>query len=174
MTLSDVASIGSLISGIAVLVSLIYLSQQTRQSTKHTMALVAQGRVASNIDAAGKSSDPEMMAAYIAGSGGTPTPDRIRMFQFMMICVMHIQNAEEVFFQYEQGLLSDEHFQSHRGYLVPFFANPGVRVYWGVWKSFRPHTQEKFKAWVDAMIGERQAAIRALRDVAAFRALQRS
>ena len=34
MTLSDLASIGSLISGIAVLISLIYLSLQVRQAEK--------------------------------------------------------------------------------------------------------------------------------------------
>jgi hypothetical protein len=35
MTLSDLSSIGSLVSGIAMLVSLIYLAQQTRQNVKH-------------------------------------------------------------------------------------------------------------------------------------------
>jgi len=39
MTLSDLASIGSLVSRFAVLVSLIYLAQQTRQNSKHTRAL---------------------------------------------------------------------------------------------------------------------------------------
>jgi hypothetical protein len=36
MSLADLASLGSFISGIAVLVSLVYLAQQIRQSTKHS------------------------------------------------------------------------------------------------------------------------------------------
>ena len=44
MTLSDLAAIGSLASGVAVLVSLIYLGLQVHQSAKHTRALILQGR----------------------------------------------------------------------------------------------------------------------------------
>ena len=50
MSLSDLASIGSLVSGIAVLVSLIYLAQQTWQNAKHTRALIHQARSQQSID----------------------------------------------------------------------------------------------------------------------------
>jgi hypothetical protein len=46
MTLSDLASIGSLVSGVAVLVSLIYLALQVRQAEKNQRALMNQGTVA--------------------------------------------------------------------------------------------------------------------------------
>jgi len=58
-----------------------------------------------------------------------------------------------VFLQHEEGLLSDDQFQSHRAYLVVFFSSAGVRWYWNVWKSQRPDTQQKFKAWIDEIIG---------------------
>jgi len=29
---------------------------------------------------------------------------------------------------------------------------PGMRRYWAGWKAARPNAQEKFKAWVDAII----------------------
>jgi hypothetical protein len=45
MTLSDISSIVGMISGLAVLASLIYLAQQNRQNVKHTRALIQQGRV---------------------------------------------------------------------------------------------------------------------------------
>jgi hypothetical protein len=43
MTLSDLASIGSLVSGVAVLVSLVYLSSQVRQTEKNQRALMESG-----------------------------------------------------------------------------------------------------------------------------------
>jgi hypothetical protein len=43
MTLSDISSIVGVISGLAVLGSLIYLAQQTRQNAKHTRALIQSG-----------------------------------------------------------------------------------------------------------------------------------
>ena len=45
MTLSDLASIGSLISGTAVLVSLVYLSLQVRQTERNQQASIRQGRI---------------------------------------------------------------------------------------------------------------------------------
>ena len=52
MSLSDLASIGSLISGVAVLVSLVYLSLQIRQNARHSQALIQQGRAARIADTA--------------------------------------------------------------------------------------------------------------------------
>src|SRR6185369_7999739 len=52
MTLSDLASIGSLVSGVAVLVSLVYLSLQIRQNARHSKALIQQGRAARIADTA--------------------------------------------------------------------------------------------------------------------------
>ena len=52
MTLADIASIGSLISGVAVLASLVYLAQQTRQNVRNSRALIQQGRAARIADTA--------------------------------------------------------------------------------------------------------------------------
>ena len=43
MPLSDLASIGSVFSSLAIAVSLIYLGIQTHQAAKHTRALISQG-----------------------------------------------------------------------------------------------------------------------------------
>ena len=45
MTLSDLASIGSLVSGAAVLGSLIYLALQVRQTDRNQMAAIRHSRV---------------------------------------------------------------------------------------------------------------------------------
>src|ERR1700691_5983351 len=45
MSLSDLASLGSFVSGIAVLISLVYLSLQVRQSDKNQRALMNQGYI---------------------------------------------------------------------------------------------------------------------------------
>jgi hypothetical protein len=44
MKLSDLASIGSLISSAAVLISLVYLALQIRQAERNQRALIHQGR----------------------------------------------------------------------------------------------------------------------------------
>ena len=76
MSLPDLASIGSLVSGVAVLLSLVYLAQQTRQNSKHTMALIHQGRVEQTtgwINAV--ASDPSLTDILMRGGVGDVTLD---------------------------------------------------------------------------------------------------
>lgn len=63
MTLSDLASLGSFISGIAVLVSLIYLALQVRQAEKNQRAIIHQGRVEQSADRLLRLMDPELLNA---------------------------------------------------------------------------------------------------------------
>jgi hypothetical protein len=46
MVLSDVASIATAVSGLAVTASLIYVGIQTKQNVRHTRALIHQGTAA--------------------------------------------------------------------------------------------------------------------------------
>ena len=72
MSLSDLASIGSLVSGVAVLVSLIYLSQQTRQNTKHSRALIQQGRSLGSQDyLVQQALDPSLQKSWYAAMKAT-------------------------------------------------------------------------------------------------------
>ena len=64
MSLSDLASIGSFVSGIAVLASLIYLSLQVSQNTKHSRALIQQGRVTGITTNYLTMADADLAAAY--------------------------------------------------------------------------------------------------------------
>ena len=74
MTLSDLSSIVGMISGLAVLGSLVYLAQQTRQNVRHTMALIQQGRSNQVADRLGAiSSDPTFAEVSIRGAVGDQT-----------------------------------------------------------------------------------------------------
>ena len=50
MDVTDIASIGSLISGLAVLISLVYLSLQVRQAELNQRAVVNQGLIGRMVD----------------------------------------------------------------------------------------------------------------------------
>ena len=86
MTLSDFATLSTAVSGIAVTASLIYLAMQTYQNSKHTKALLQQGQADRIVATLMALSNPESAAAWIAGNGGTPTPDGVRELQFMLLC----------------------------------------------------------------------------------------
>ncbi len=50
MTLSDLASVGGVISGVTVSVSLVYLGLQMRQNAWRSQALIQQGRASRTVE----------------------------------------------------------------------------------------------------------------------------
>ena len=86
MSLSDLASLGSFASGVAVTVSLIYLIIQTRQNVRHTRALIQQGATARTTQIALSQTDAANAAAFLAANGVDPTQEAIRRMQFAMMC----------------------------------------------------------------------------------------
>ena len=64
MTLSDLASIGSLISGVAVLISLIYLALQVRQSDRNQRTLLQQTASTRNAQGSARLTEPHLAELY--------------------------------------------------------------------------------------------------------------
>jgi hypothetical protein len=69
MSLSDLASIGTLVSSVAVFVSLIYLGLQMRQNAKHTRALIHQARIDRVVGSQLRSTEPNLAASEAYDSG---------------------------------------------------------------------------------------------------------
>ncbi len=61
-SLTDLASVGSLISSVAVLISLIYLALQVRQAEKNQQASIRQGRATRAVDIILAAGDPALAA----------------------------------------------------------------------------------------------------------------
>lgn len=132
MSLSDLASIGSLVSGIAVLVSLVYLAQQTRQNSKHTRALIQQGRLERITDQQMRLADGDLAAAWLIANGVEATPAAVQRRQFQQQCVAYYVGWDDTLSQYDEGLVSEEQFARFRGQMVNLLrASPGMRAYFG-------------------------------------------
>ena len=133
MSLSDLASIGSLVSGAAVLGSLIYLALQVRQTDRNQQAAIRQGRTTRAID---------LLLAQLR-SRASPMPGRAgwrrrakspqtELRQFLSLCRSQFHHVEDAFYQrHEEGLLNDAAFatvlEGMRGLAsaFPAHARPG-------------------------------------------------
>ena len=78
MSLSDMASVASIISSAAVALSLIYLGLQAHQNTKHTRALIQAGRVDRLMAQVIGYSDADKCAAYLTGNGQAATAEAMQ------------------------------------------------------------------------------------------------
>jgi hypothetical protein len=152
MTLSDFATFSTAISGLAVTASLIYLALQTHQNSKHTKALIQQGRADRTVSLMQGMATADIATAMIIGDGGDPTPEEVRRRQFQYNLVALFVSWEDTFGQHEEGLLSEDQFGSFKAGLAAFIVQPGFRRFWKLWKERRPNHGLKFQAFVDSII----------------------
>ena len=160
MSLSDLASIGNFVSGLAVLASLIYLSLQVSQNTRHTRALIQQGRVTGIATNYIAMADADLAKAHIVGNGGVPSPEEIQRRQFWLQCVAAMVRTEDSFFQHEAGLIGDDQFSRARALFVQVLKGPGLRQYFvrNVIQAEPSGMPSGFKAFVQGALAEAELA----------------
>src|ERR1700744_1656333 len=101
MSLSDLASIASLVSTFAVLISLIYLALQVRQAERNQQASIRQGRATRSVDIILAAGEPSYAAALPKGVAGAPDITSVEFSQFAAIYGAFLASAEDTFLQYK-------------------------------------------------------------------------
>ena len=152
MSLSELASLATAISGLAVTASLIYLAIQTRQNARHTRALIHQGTAAEPTTAILLGfMNPDMVAAWIEGNGGKTTPEAIRARQFYYHCGTAMIAMEDYFGQHEVGLLSEEQFSRGCETFRAILKEPGLRAYWLKQRDMMVKAAPNYCAFIDSL-----------------------
>lgn len=147
MSLTDLASIGSFVSGVAVLVSLIYLSLQIRQNTRHSRALIQQGRAARICESLTHMAEFDWTDGLDACRTGAAEVSPKDLFKFNFIARTFFVSAEDSFLQHQEGLMDRYVFEGFEGSLrAGLEANPGFRK---AWKISRMSYVPAFRDYVD-------------------------
>lgn len=157
MTLSDLASIGTVVSSIAVLGSLVYLAHQTRQNTRHTRALIQQGRNQQIIDfnMAGVT-DPAVTELIRRGGAGDLTLTSGQAMAYLQFVLAQLAHAEDGFYQHREGLIDEERYAGSVAFLQNVLApSPGFRAAWEMCKGV---CGPEFQAFADEKIREAASA----------------
>ena len=158
MSLSDLASIGSFISGFAVLVSLIFLyfqlrqlSQQVRQAERNQRAAIRQGRANQAVDINASGADPLICEALNRGSRGEENISETSLRQFYQYWRASFFIWEDGFYQYAEGLSTETAFDAHKANIGNWLKNIGVRTQW---RLQRGGFGREFAAWMDKLVAE--------------------
>lgn len=155
MTLTDLAAVASVISSIAVAVSLIYLALQVRQAEKNQRALMQQGRADRVSDMVLRISEPNLADVFNKGmfDPGALSADEIN--RFVTISRSMLVSAEDSFLQHRAGMLDDQAFRSFAAGLRDLFAtSPGLRV---AWRLTSQQYGPNFGAFMDTQLNNMDA-----------------
>ena len=150
MSLSDLASLGSFVSGFAVLISLIYLALQVRQAEKNQRALVQQARATRFADILLRLAEPDMAAVYAKGLQGEDL-SAVELQQFRNSTRALLTHAEDAFLQHQERLLVGRAYSSFRLGFAQSMAPRGRRA---MWRMVRGRYDDEFRAFVDGLLSE--------------------
>ena len=173
MSLSDLASVGSFISGLAVLISLIFIyfqlrqvSAQVVQTERNQQASIRQGRAERVVGIAMARTNPFVADAVTKGLAGADDLSSTQLSQFSGFCVATMTSWEESFYQHREGLLNDAAFASFVSVTRSLLRYLGLRVFW---KRMRGDYPNDFAAFMDMLLAETVVTDEA-DDLAQFRA----
>ncbi len=149
MSFSDLSSIGSFVGGIAVVISLIYLSIQIRQNMRHERAAMQQGRAARTVDLLLRTAGSDMANTMLRGRNGDSDLAAAELEQFLRAATAIFISFEDGYVLRRSGVLDSSTIAADEAALKNhILAGPGYRAAWEMLKS---GMEPDFRAYVDAL-----------------------
>ena len=155
MSLSDLAALGSFISGFAVLVSLVFLyfqlrqiGAQVKQAEKNQQAAIRQGRSNRAVEIQLECTDAGVAEAVSKGLRADEDMTTTQLDQFNWWMRAACYHMDDSYYQHEDGLLSDLAFQSFEASVRSWVSLPGWRV---GWRRNRSRYGKGLVEWIDRL-----------------------
>ena len=156
MTLSDFAAIGSFVSGIAVLISLIYLALQVRQADKNQRALINQGTIARTTGFLMWFHQPPLSDVWTKVQSGETKFSASEYMMIRGIFRIWLLDLQDHMVQHEAGLTDEITFDHVLAVARYWMDMPLFRV---IWKQDRSLYAPELVAFVDSRIEAHAASI---------------
>lgn len=147
MTLATLVNIGSLISSIAVLISLVYLNRQLHQGALNQRSKMDRGRSQQVGEWLQYIAQPETAALVLRGHAGDPTLTPIECHRYLWSVYPLILHFEDSYYQHRDGMISEPQYASIIGHLKSRCPSPGFRAIW-------QHVRERFPADFSEFVDE--------------------
>ena len=126
-----VSAISGLVAAIFVGLSVVYLALQIKASTQASRSQTYQLATSALAEMAGIiGSDRERARIFRIGmvEPAALTEDEFTQFGYLGISLF--RRFENVFFQYQSGMIDEDFWVGHRDNILWFFRRPGTQVWW--------------------------------------------
>ncbi|HEY3798581.1 MAG TPA: hypothetical protein VGL58_09525 [Caulobacteraceae bacterium] len=158
MSLSDLAALGSLVSGIAVLISLglLYfqlrqLTAQVRQADKYQQTAVKQARTSRFMEVNARLADADFAPVFLRITTNAEDITLTDWSRFTAHARAIFQNGEDTYSQHRRGLLHPDDFDGFLMSLGLTFNSPALRV---AWRQVRAGFPAPYVAFIDRIVDE--------------------
>jgi hypothetical protein len=149
MSLSDLAAIGSFVSGIAVVVSFVFLAFQIRQSNRNQRSLMQQGRTARNVEILLTMSNAYMSETIAEADGNCTALKPAQIWAFYGFAGAVFWTYEDSYMQFRAHTLDAAVWESDATTIRRLLAYPAYRT---AWKMARDGMSGGYRDYVDSLM----------------------
>lgn len=149
MTLSDLASIGTLISSFAVLISLIYLALQVKVTEKNQRALINQGVLTRTVEMVKWNAEPHISELVTRVFSGDTNFTAEEINRLRLIMRVRLSNFQDAYLQRHLRLGDEITYENAFIGIKQLLAQP---VFRSMWKRHRDTYASELIETVDGMI----------------------
>lgn len=151
MDLSTLANLASVISSLAVLVSLGYLALQMRQSARIQRSKMDRGRAEQVGAWLHYIAQADTAPLILRGHACDPTLDAVECHRYLWSMYPLFLHFEDSYYQHRDGMLGDDQYASILGHLRSQCSTPGFRT---LWQHVRGRFPTEFAHFVDSVMRE--------------------
>ena len=133
MLLSDLGNLGEMISGVAVVISLVYLAIQVRKNTETERTSTYQA-VVSDFGSLNRtmSSTPDLSILYVKAMenfGDLDASEKARVSQLFFATFHYFEN---MYYQHRKGYLEEDVWLGWKRLMLTYYSRPGFRSWWSI------------------------------------------
>ena len=152
MSLQEFAWLGATMSGVGVIVSIIYVSIQISHNTRAVRASAFQ-QVVNSFAAisADLGRDKNLVDLFVRGGRDFASLGEVERTQYSYMLLSFLRRAESVVFQTEIHMLHNHHWSGIRNSIKAVMAAPGTRI---CWSEIKNRLNPEFCAFIDELIAE--------------------
>ena len=147
MDWNAISAIAGLLAAIFIGLSVVYLGLQIKASTRAThsqtyyFATSALGEMASIVGR-----DGELARIFRIGMVDPSALSEDEFTQFGYLGISLFRRFENVFFQYQSGMIDEDFWVCHRDNILWFFHRPGMQTWW---KDRKFAFSKRFREFLD-------------------------
>ena len=150
MEISELGAIGEFVSSIAVLVTLVFLTTETRRNSRLLARANSRSAIENNREALSQLIDKEVSELFYRGNlEGLSSLSPEERYRFDIAYVIWLQAAEQAFADARAGFFDPEHLLSWQNSIPGFLSTPGGREWWQDRRDWFTHD---FRDEVDSML----------------------
>jgi len=151
MSLSDLAAVGSFVSGIAVVISFIFLALQVRQANRNQRSLIQQARTGRNVESLHKMAEPPISELLAQAETKPESLSRAQIWSLYGYGAGVFWSYEDSYMQFKTGTLQAGSWKSDLATLQRILAFPWLRV---IWRMARDGMDRGYRDYVDLLMSE--------------------